>query len=126
MVRPRQQHHKALGEKVFQPPAERVFQVEQEAWRDEALCAQIDPEQWFPEKSMSRTAQVARKVCQTCPVQLACLTEALKSDEKFGVWGGVSERTRRDLHQAVKRGATPGDVATAYLHGQEALRRWAG
>lgn len=72
---------------------------EQEAWRDDAVCAQIDPERWFPDKGGS--TREAKKVCLSCPVRLECLQYALDRDERFGVWGGLSERERRRL----KRGA---------------------
>ncbi len=64
-------------------------------WREHALCAQTDPEAFFPEKGGS--TREAKKVCQTCPVQAECLAYALEHDERFGIWGGLSERERRRL-----------------------------
>jgi WhiB family transcriptional regulator, redox-sensing transcriptional regulator len=71
-----------------------------ESWQERALCAQIDPEMWFPEKGGSTSD--AKKVCLGCPVRDECLTYALNHDERFGVWGGCSERERRRM----KRGHT--------------------
>jgi len=65
------------------------------AWQDEALCAQADPELWFPEKGGS--VREAKKVCRRCPVRAECLEYALEHDERFGLWGGLSERERRNL-----------------------------
>lgn len=65
------------------------------AWTDQARCAETDPEAFFPEKGGSTKA--AKAVCSQCPVRAECLTYALDNDERFGVWGGVSERGRRRL-----------------------------
>ena len=61
------------------------------------LCKEIDPDLWYPEKG--GPTQDAKQVCRRCPVQLACLQYALDNDERFGVWGGFSERERRLLHR---------------------------
>lgn len=62
-------------------------------WQERALCAQTDPEAFFPEKG-GGTRQ-AKQVCRACPVRPECLEYALANDERFGVWGGLSERERR-------------------------------
>lgn len=68
--------------------------VEQE-WQDQALCAQTDPEAFFPEKGGS--TREAKRICQACSVRDECLEFALEHDERFGIWGGLSERERRRL-----------------------------
>ncbi len=70
-------------------------------WRDYAICAQTDPEIFFPEKGGS--TREAKKVCNSCDVREACLDYALEHDEKFGIWGGLSERERRKLKKPKKR-----------------------
>lgn len=76
-------------------PAE---QIEGElAWQVDALCAQTDPEAFFPEKGGS--TRDAKKVCGACTVQQQCLDYALANDERFGIWGGLSERERRKLRK---------------------------
>ena len=62
-------------------------------WQDRALCAQTDPEAFFPEKGGS--TREAKRVCQSCDVRAECLEYALAHDERFGIWGGLSERERR-------------------------------
>ena len=64
-------------------------------WMDLALCAETDPEAFFPEKGGS--TREAKKVCRSCEVQPECLEYALEHDEHFGIWGGLSERERRCL-----------------------------
>ncbi len=76
-----------------------LFLVEAESdemgWQERALCAQTDPEAFFPEKGGS--TREAKKVCLTCEVRVECLDAALLNDERFGIWGGLSERERRKL-----------------------------
>jgi WhiB family redox-sensing transcriptional regulator len=68
---------------------------EELAWQEQALCAQTDPEAFFPEKGGS--TRDAKKICTVCPVRAECLEYALAHDERFGIWGGLSERERRRL-----------------------------
>jgi WhiB family redox-sensing transcriptional regulator len=69
------------------------------AWQERALCAQTDPEAFFPEKGGS--TREAKKVCTQCEVRAECLEYALAHDERFGIWGGLSERERRKLKRRV-------------------------
>lgn len=65
------------------------------AWQTDALCAQTDPEAFFPEKGGS--TRDAKRICGSCDVRDRCLEYALHNDERFGIWGGLSERERRKL-----------------------------
>ena len=69
-----------------------------QGWQDRALCAQTDPEAFFPEKGGS--TREAKRVCRGCEVKAECLDYALENDERFGIWGGMSERERRRLKRA--------------------------
>ena len=62
-------------------------------WQERSLCAQTDPEAFFPEKGGS--TREAKRVCLSCEVRVECLDYALANDERFGIWGGLSERERR-------------------------------
>lgn len=73
---------------------------QEETWQDRAVCAQTDPEAFFPEKGGS--TREAKRLCTTCEVRAECLEYALGNDERFGIWGGMSERERR----AMKRRAS--------------------
>lgn len=72
-------------------------EVGQLAWQADALCAQTDPESFFPEKGGS--TREAKKICAACDVRAECLEYALQNDERFGIWGGLSERERRKLRR---------------------------
>jgi len=63
-------------------------------WRDDALCAQTDPDLFHPERGQS--TRRAKDVCRACEVRTECLDYALGT-EPHGVWGGLSEKERRAL-----------------------------
>jgi len=67
------------------------------SWQSDALCAQTDPESFFPEKGGS--TRDAKRICTSCEVRGECLEYALANDERFGIWGGLSERERRKLRR---------------------------
>ena len=62
-------------------------------WQERARCRDYDPEVFFPEKGGS--TREAKRICQGCEVRSECLDYALAHDERFGIWGGLSERERR-------------------------------
>jgi WhiB family redox-sensing transcriptional regulator len=66
-------------------------------WQERALCAQTDPEAFFPEKGGS--TREAKRVCLSCEVRVECLKYAVANDERFGIWGGLSERERRRVQK---------------------------
>ncbi|AGT12262.1 hypothetical protein PBI_VELVETEEN_55 [Mycobacterium phage Velveteen] len=75
------------------------------AWRDQALCSQVDPELFFPEKGVN--AKPAKRICGMCDVRDECLQWALDNNEQFGIFGGLSERERRPLVQARREERVP-------------------
>lgn len=69
-------------------------------WMDDALCRQVDcGDIWFVDKGES--TKPAKRVCALCPVAAECLQYALDNDERFGVFGGLSERERRRLKRGI-------------------------
>ena len=71
-------------------------------WRDDALCAQVDTELFFPDKGGSGAA--AKRICFACPVRVPCLEYALAGASAWngietGIWGGLTAPQR----QAIKR-----------------------
>lgn len=71
----------------------------EEDWYERAVCAQTDPDAFFPEKGGS--TREAKRICLGCPVKKQCLQWALDNDERFGIWGGLSERERRRLKRGI-------------------------
>ena len=52
----------------------------------------------FP--SAGASTREAKEVCRGCVAREDCLEYALDNGEKFGIWGGMSERERRRLRRA--------------------------
>ena len=69
-------------------------------WRERAECRGLDPELFFPERGAS--LDEAWAICRRCEVQSECLVDALRGYDKFGVWGGLSERERRRLRHRLR------------------------
>lgn len=78
------------------------FEGEQ-VWMEEAECLGSDPDLMFPTRGDFIGMQAAKAVCAECVVKDECLDYALKNNEKFGIWGGESERARRKMKQGMKR-----------------------
>ena len=72
--------------------------AEDRSWQSKANCMGVDPDLFFPERGAS--TKEAKEVCKGCVVQQECLEFALSNSEKFGIWGGMSERERRRVRRA--------------------------
>lgn len=64
-------------------------------WVTGAVCAQTDPEVFYPEKG--QTSDTAKAVCRVCPVREQCLAYAVVTDDRHGVWGGMTRKERDRL-----------------------------
>lgn len=84
------------------PAAEAMLRAlaaeEPEDWRDFALCAQADPDAFFPDSGGS--TRNAKKVCRMCDVRAECLQYALHHNIRDGIWGGLSEQERRVMRRS--------------------------
>lgn len=74
-----------------------VLKSEDLAWQDLAHCRGANPDLFFPERGAS--TRTAKGICRECAVQPECLEFAIVSSEKFGIWGGMSERERRKIRR---------------------------
>ncbi|MDQ5914013.1 MAG: WhiB family transcriptional regulator, redox-sensing transcriptional regulator [Patescibacteria group bacterium] len=79
-------------------------------WQNLSNCLGVDPDLFFPERGAS--TREAKEVCKGCVVRGDCLEYALSNGEKFGIWGGLSERERRRIRKqrAVARRSTLGST----------------
>ncbi len=64
-------------------------------WMAEGNCREELPSLFFPSDGVG--VEVARRVCEGCPVKAPCLEYALANGIDHGVWGGASERERRRI-----------------------------
>jgi WhiB family redox-sensing transcriptional regulator len=83
-------------------------------WHDNALCRGRDTEVFFPEED--EPTIVAKSICRRCPVRRDCLAHALERGERYGIWGGLTERERQLLRarivrnvRAIPAASVPGD-----------------
>lgn len=72
-------------------------------WRAQAACLGMDPNIFHPESMQDENAWKARRVCRDCPVAEACLRDALETEDRFGIRGGLSPTQRT----ALKNGRKP-------------------
>ncbi len=68
------------------------------SWQRLANCLGLDPDVFFPERGAS--TREAKEVCRGCVVRSECLDFAVDNGERFGIWGGLSERERRKVRRA--------------------------
>jgi WhiB family redox-sensing transcriptional regulator len=71
--------------------------VDELLWQDYANCRGADADLFFPERGAS--TRRAKSICQACEVRTDCLEYAIVNGEKFGIWGGMSERERRRVRR---------------------------
>lgn len=76
-----------------------MIHLYEQQWAEHAECLRAEPDTFFPEKGGS--TREAKRICSLCEVRQECLEFALEHDERFGIWGGLSERERRKLKRMV-------------------------
>jgi WhiB family transcriptional regulator, redox-sensing transcriptional regulator len=86
-----------------------------DTWLLNANCRGRTELFFAPDESESRRERrrreaQAKAVCEECVVREQCLTEALQADERFGIWGGLTERERR---AAKRSGSVPSSTDIA-------------
>lgn len=91
--------------------AQLVAHSEERSWQRRANCMGVDPDLFFPERGAS--TREAKEVCRGCVVREECLEYALTNSEKFGIWGGLSERERRRIRRARALAGRPRGVSAS-------------
>jgi WhiB family redox-sensing transcriptional regulator len=69
--------------------------VEERPWAVFSACRTADPSMFFGATRADERAALV--VCSTCAVKEECLEFALGTRERFGVWGGTTERERKRM-----------------------------
>ena len=88
--------------------------VETRNWALKALCRNLNTDAFFPARGENTTH--IKMICKACPVVKPCLEYAMRNSEKFGIWGGTSERERRKMRSSkyhIKR--NDGEVTVSQL-----------
>ncbi len=76
-------------------------------WRGRALCADEDPELWFPvgtSGTATARAVLAKNICRRCTVRRSCLERAEEIGALDGIWGGLDADERRRLRARTRSG----------------------
>lgn len=87
----------------------RLIAAAAQPWTSQALCAQADPDAFFSEST--RQTSVAKTICCRCPVREPCLSQAMSTGEKHGVWGGLDGDERQKLRR--RKSSHPGGTGAA-------------
>lgn len=82
-----------------------IAATSREPWTAEALCAETDPDIFYPPQGGS--PREAKLVCLGCPVRVQCLDFALRNHERWGIWGGLTEHEREGLRRSSRQSLPP-------------------
>lgn len=74
------------------------------AWMAFAKCEGQDAAM-FPKDSATDAIEYARSICFACTVRTECLDYALDRNERYGVWGGLTNDERQSLRRGARRRA---------------------
>lgn len=77
----------------------RYFSNLRPEWGKDGICYQTHPtpdtyNPWFPEHGKHKLLPAVQRLCAGCPVREQCFES--NWDDEYGVWGGSSEKQRRD------------------------------
>ena len=72
--------------------------LQERPWSVFAACQNAKDVSFFPQNKAEERAAAA--ICSFCPVREECLDHALSTNERLGMWGGISEKQRRALARA--------------------------
>ncbi len=95
-------------------PVPAVRRAPSDSWKSLGACnGTDDPDAWFPEPGTGRADRDERtlgalRTCGGCFVRSQCLSYALANNERYGIWGGMTELQRAALVRKARRG---GDAA---------------
>jgi WhiB family redox-sensing transcriptional regulator len=77
------------------------------AWENRAACIGQDTSLFFADKwthvDVRAATAKAKGICFTCPVRLACLEYALRTQRpshEYGVYGGATAKERKKIRRA--------------------------
>lgn len=95
-ITPAGPHRRQPARSVFTRNAAPIY-FDNPAWMAQGVCAQTDPEAFFPERGGAWAAAI--RICQQCPVRAVCLQYALDHDERIGIWGATTANQRKAMRR---------------------------
>lgn len=82
--------------------ASKLAAWDHDAWRTSARCRTVESTLFFPvgvTGDAERQILSAKRVCAQCSVSLQCLEYALRTNQEYGVWGGMDEEERKMIRR---------------------------
>lgn len=76
--------------------------VTPEPWMADGACTTVDPDLFFPAHGDKPAALRAVAICEGCDVRAQCLAYAIRTKQRFGVWGGMGRKQREQLRSRTK------------------------
>jgi len=73
--------------------------TEERPWAAFAACRERDPDTFFPATPAGERAAIV--ICDGCPVIADCLEFALEARITYGIWGGMTDKQRRNLRRKI-------------------------
>ena len=64
-------------------------------WQEIAACRGLPAEMFYPFHRNELGKKRALRICDRCEVAEQCLAYAIKNDEQWGIWGGLSRPERQ-------------------------------
>ena len=81
-----------------------LYTWEDQPWRQDAACIDVDPMLFFPERG--QPGEEIRELCFRCPVRLDCLDYSVMTMPKFGWYGGHPEEGRKRVRAIMRSNPT--------------------
>lgn len=77
-----------------------IIDAPRNEWVERASCVTTDPELFFTDNI--RHIEIAKRICDGCPVREDCLDHALGNKEPYGIRGGHTARERSRMIRRMK------------------------
>jgi WhiB family redox-sensing transcriptional regulator len=84
-------------------------------WAEKGACRRLSPDIFFDDTDGDFPNITAATACGHCMIQLECLNWAMRTKEKYGIWGGTTPRQREKLRRVIPRSHCPGCQSNAIM-----------
>ena len=70
-------------------------------WHEQAACRGAGNEQFYPPRGRhsNEVQKVVAAYCDHCPVRAECLEASMANNERWGIWGGLTEYHRKKIRK---------------------------
>ena len=75
------------------------LEIDLEHWREQGSCRDVPEISFFPESDDLGAINLAKAICDSCPVVDECLSFAIETRQPDGIWGGFTPKERTRLRR---------------------------